>query len=260
MSAPSHGHEVCVASLNIWNLNGPDFRREVALPQFLRECDPNIVLLQEVSLIPNGRPQSVDLARFLNLPVERYYFAGTWQGREEGLAILSKFPVVSEYRLSLPTGTDGMGRAICGLTLDSPFGSLDVFTTHLAFPIDAGADRERQARACRSFIHQINPDFRQRPIIFGGDFNDQPGSATVGLFLGDGVFVDSMAGIPAEARVTFALENPYTDPALHPGRCIDYVLHNSMLATVEARVAGAAVDARLVPSDHYAVLARLCPK
>jgi endonuclease/exonuclease/phosphatase family metal-dependent hydrolase len=153
-----------------------------------------------------------------------------------------------------------MGRSICGLTLDGPFGSLDVFTTHLAFPIDAGADRERQARACRSFIHQINPDFRKRPIIFGGDFNDEPDSATVGLFLADGVFVDSMAGVPVEERITFAWENPYTDAALHPGRCIDYVLHNSLLATVESRVAGAAVDGRLAPSDHYGVLARLCPK
>lgn len=260
MSAPSHGHEVCVASLNIWNIKGPDFRREVALPQFLRECNPDIVLLQEVSLMSDGRPQSVDLARILNLPVERYYFAGTWQGREEGLAILSRFPVVSEYRQILPMGADGMGRAICGLTLDSPFGSLDVFTTHLAFPIDAGADRELQARACLRFIHQINSDFSQRPIIFGGDFNDQPHSTTLGLLLDDGVFLDSMAGSTAKARITFALENPYTDPGLHPGRCIDYVLHNAMLTTMEARVAGAAIDAHLKPSDHYAVLARLCPR
>ena len=145
-----------VATWNIWNVQGEPMRWQRDVPSVLKACDADVLLLQEISPEPSGVPQSSRFAQILDMASERYFFAGLWRGREEGAAILTRFPMVQHMQHVLPDGADGMGRIVCGATLATPSGEVDVYTTHLSFPLSDSAGRYAQALDALAFMERAN--------------------------------------------------------------------------------------------------------
>ena len=238
-------------SMNIWNTQGPTLRYREALPQVLAACEPDVILLQEVGFDGSVAPQSAYLAQHVGLYHERYFYAGDWQGREEGLAILSQYPIIEQYYQRLPDGGDGMGRIICGATITTNNGNVDVFTTHLAFPVSAHIERCTQADACISFMHKINPKLAVRPLLFGGDLNDVPGSKAFCVVSSH--LRDAFTDWAPTKRWTFLARNPYAKSELVTNRCIDYIFLNTQVELIDAQLVGESPENKFA-SDHLGVL------
>lgn len=247
-----------IASLNIWNIRNPRSRWAVDLPNELRRIAPDVLLLQEISLEGVGQPQSRSIARQLGHKYERFFLAGSWQGRAEGLSIVSRYPIVRTFCAALPTGSDQMGRIVCGARLKFQDKELDVYTTHLAFPIESTSDRQRQALAAKEFILSINNSFSERPLIFTGDFNDQPCSPAVHEIVETmPTLLDVMGAAAGSQRVTFAAANPYVDSSLGADRCIDYMFVSSHWTVTKAELFGIGRGESTIISDHYGISAEM---
>lgn len=243
-----------VATWNIWNIQGDPARWQRSVPAILAECDADILLLQEISPDSAGIPQSSRLADALGMASERYFFAGEWRGREEGLAILSRFPMVRHVQRALSTGADGMGRVICGATLATPQGQVDVYTAHLAFPLSDRAGRHVQALEALAFITETSGPLFDRPVIFGGDLNDVPGSPAAQVFATSGLLRDACANLSPAARRTFTSLNPLVQADLGPDRCIDYLFHTPRWVTSSVELFGREAGGAY-GSDHLGIKA-----
>src|SRR5262245_38629678 len=92
----------------------------------LRALEPDIVALQEVrqveGLVPN---QAETLASALG---HNFCFAVStpWGGGEEGLAILSRWPLLSYAAHELPHATEAERRILLGAEVETPSGVLQV--------------------------------------------------------------------------------------------------------------------------------------
>ncbi len=241
-----------VASINIWNVQGPAVRQHDLIRE-LEAVNPDVVLFQEVSFEKIGWPQSRTIANALGHRYEKFFYAGSWKARSEGLAISSRFPMLSTFSKPLPVGSDGMGRIVCGARLEYRSTLLDACTLHLAYPMSAGDERARQADVAKAFLLQMNKDFEERPLILGGDFNDIPDSRAVISFLsGHASLTDVFKSVPAKRRWTFSSANSYGEPALGLDRCIDYMLVSSQCRWAGAELFG--TGPKFV-SDHFGVYA-----
>ena len=91
-----------VVTLNLWGEQPPLARRMQLAVEGLRALAPDVVGLQEVRQVPGTVPnQAATLATALGM---HYYFepATPWGGGDEGLAILSRHPIVARRVHELP--------------------------------------------------------------------------------------------------------------------------------------------------------------
>jgi endonuclease/exonuclease/phosphatase family metal-dependent hydrolase len=245
-----------VATWNIWNTQLGEDRWLKLVPELLRSEEADVICLQEVSRDSRGMPQSFSIAQKLNLLSESYQYAGKWKGREEGLAILSRFPITEMFRTTLSEGSDRMGRALFGVTLATDDGEIEVLTTHFSYPISDMLGRQKQAREATAFLKQrveLNPT---RPRVFAGDLNDTPPSSTIKIVKEHSGFLDACAEMEAGSRWTFASSNPHVKPDLIPDRCIDYIFCSEHWTVVASHLFGRSVSGRYA-SDHFGVIAEL---
>lgn len=241
-----------IASLNIWNLQGSETRRQKYLPDHISKIDSDVILLQEVSIDKSFLPQSVSIASKCGYEYQLYFKAGEWKGREEGLAILSKFPIQSQYSRQLSTGIDNMGRIVCGAQIKlEDNSSLYVFNTHLAYPVDAEDDRVKQVIDICEFLNQIDFDNDDK-IILGGDFNDEPNSKVIqNLSKFRWKLVDAHGESCNEP--TFSSKNPYADERLVVDRKIDHLFLRENINIKNAKIYDEKTLTEHFSSDHYAI-------
>src|SRR5512143_99038 len=120
-----------VVTLNLWGEQPPlDRRMEVAV-EGLRALAPDVVGLQEVRQVPGKVP---NLAETLGAALGMYHYfepATPWGGGEEGLAILSRAPILARRVHELPHALPTERRLVLGVTVESAAGPVDVWTTHL---------------------------------------------------------------------------------------------------------------------------------
>ena len=214
----------------------------------IRETAADLVLLQEVdrgTRRSGGVDQLAEIGR-------RTGFQGAfgrtldYQGGEYGIAVLSRWPILSDTLIPLPVepvqeraGGSYEPRGALRVTVDAPGGVVGVVNTHLD-PSGDDAYRRQEVAAVR----RIAADLRARHprTVVGGDFNAEPGTATIGAMLADG-WRDAWAECGAGDGGTY--------PADAPIKRIDYVLLAPGFGCADARVLPTTT------SDHRPVLVTL---
>jgi endonuclease/exonuclease/phosphatase family metal-dependent hydrolase len=261
-------HVLRVVTLNIWNRMGPwEARREV-IRAGLRDLAPDLVGLQEVVRMEGEYvfDQLAELADGLGFHVAygRSHEAKPWG---LGNAILSRWPIATSRTFSL-AGTDE-ARCLLFCEVDSPFGTIPFFCTHLNWQLHHGHVRQSQVKQIAAHVTQHAPESGFPPILVG-DFNADEAADEIRYLrgytdLGGGCvyFADAFAcagdGSPGH---TWHRKNPYAAPLREPNRRIDYVF----VRGPDGQGRGEPLRARVVfdepvdgtwASDHFGVLAEI---
>jgi endonuclease/exonuclease/phosphatase family metal-dependent hydrolase len=139
-----------------------------------------VLLLQEMDA-----PGTDRIARDLRYDYV-YYPGSVQQGKDNGNAVLSRWPIVDDRKLILPyrNPTNGRIRIAVRATLDTPTGPLVVYSVHTDTVWLGPSARLGQAQAIIDDARNFAP-----PLAVGGDFNtldDSVGEETVRRFEGDG--------------------------------------------------------------------------
>jgi endonuclease/exonuclease/phosphatase family metal-dependent hydrolase len=259
-----------VVTLNLWGENAPLDRRLAHAAEQLRALDPDVVALQEVRVVPPAVPNTAEtLARALKYEVH-WAPATPWGGGEEGLAILSRFPISKRSSRELPGATPDERRIVLGAVLDTPAGSFAAFTTHLNYRLGDGAKREAQVAAVAAHIAEIDVAL---PKVLMGDFNSVAWSDEIrylrGLHSVAGArvyFQDAFESLhPREDGFTWARRNPYTARLhfLERDRRIDYIFVSPLQRdgrglVRECRVVlDEATPDGVYCSDHFGLMAEI---
>lgn len=258
-----------VLTLNIWQEQGPWQLRLEAICRQLEALAPDVVCLQEVREVPGRVPnQAATLAAASGFQ-HCYAAAQTWGGGEEGLAILSRLPIMAHETVELPVEGEETRRVCLAAHLKGPQDQVvSVYTTHLAYRPADGALRARQVLAVDRFIRRSS---RDGVVVLAGDFNATPDSDPIRFLCGltslDGAntyYQDAYATThPGSAGWTWCSENPYTEPLswLPRDRRLDYIFVSARKRAGAGRIAACEIvcdkpEANGVRcSDHYGVQA-----
>lgn len=236
----------------------------------LRALSPDVVALQEVRAVPGQLPnQAQTLAAAVGL--QHVFAAATpFGGGEEGVAILSREPILEHASIELPHAQPTERRVLLSARVSCGQGSLWVHTSHLNYRLTHGKQREEQVQAIEASMAARTTD---RPQILMGDFNARPESDEIrwlrGMVTLGGrrtYFQDAWERLhPGERGWTWARANPYTAKLafLEPDRRLDYIFVSPMRG--DGR--GTVHDCRIVfdqpeadgvfASDHFGLLAEV---
>jgi endonuclease/exonuclease/phosphatase family metal-dependent hydrolase len=256
-----------VATLNIWGTNGPWPHRRSLIRRELEVQRPDIIGLQEV-IRRDGACQAAEIAEGLGYETA-YAAACERDGQIQGNAVLSLLPVLEQRSIALPVG-DGEPRVVLYTLVETRYGELPVFVTHLNRQQDHGAVRVEQVRFIVARTAELVTGERRLPPVIMGDFNADPESDEIrylcGLAVIDGTsvyFADAWAyagdGTPG---ATFDRANDYARPAREPSRRIDYIFTggDELLRGEPIHAALAFTKAEVLdgipvwPSDHFGVV------
>ncbi len=216
----------------------------------------DVIAFQEVALpVRQADLIAADLMA-LGQPTYTVHVASKWgeESSREGIALLSRLPVVEVDTLNLPVG-GRVAQRLRVLKHDLPF---DVVNTHLHHePEDDESLREPQMRTIVDWLTaSAAPD---RNWLITGDFNAQPLSSTVQLL--SGRFRSAYSTLHGAEPLTFP--TPLVDYD-YPPVAIDYIFFDpTRLTPVSATIVGAqpaAHDPRLYPSDHFGLTAAFSPE
>ena len=256
-----------VMTLNIWNGQGPWQKRLRLIRRELRQLAPDIVGLQEVMHHPERHiDQAKEVAAGLGYHVA-FGPASTWDGMRFGNAVLSRFPIVAVNEVLLPGVSTHESRALLHVAVESPWGRIPFFVTHLDWEPDHGHVRARQVAAIIDTMNALAPEDQGLfPAVLVGDFNADPDSnemQLLGAASGAGGPLADCFAVAGDgtAGYTYARSNRYAAQDCERNQRIDYIFSRPDPAR-----RGAALVARLVcttpnggvfPSDHYGVYAEL---
>ncbi len=254
-------------------LNGDDRhlerRLELALEE-LKVLRPDVIGLQEASTSHRRGSVAGRLAEGLGFfhvyaSTNPRPFGGEWVHRalaallnfSEGPAIVSRFPILEwrAHRLPRCAGNFGELRVLLSATLDTPWGTMEVSSTHTrGDPCQTSAVADLVSRGPRPL-----------PGVLMGDFNAVEGSPALAPFRESAGFVDAFrTANPLDSGPTAWQRIEAPEPTA--SRRVDYIF----LLPGE-RVRGSVLSSRVVlnqprrlqggsslwPSDHYGVLAEL---
>lgn len=217
--------------IGTWNIRAAQSAPVDMLAAEIRAMQVDVIALQEVDVRTKRGgyvDEPADLAEVLGL---HYVFAASikWDEGHYGLAVLSRWPLVSAERHRLSSTPEAEPRIVLDVTVCAAGRPLHLLNTH--------ADRRTESRALGfADIRRIAKDSFGRGLLILGDLNEYPDAPGVRSLIDDG-FVDVSADSPSTVSV---------------GR-VDYVLADPPLA----RIASTARVWTTDKSDHHAVLADL---
>lgn len=268
-----------IATLNVWNMSGPWAERRVLIRKELERLDASIVGLQEVLRFaePNvpvsaARCQATNLAENYGYEVLYGEASEYSHGVKFGNALLSRHKVLERFHYFLPDLGSGESRCLLGALLETEWGALPVFVTHLNWKLHHGAVRLEQAAFIADRIEGIAPlDGPVLPPVLMGDFNADPDSDEIRFLKGLKVHRDRSVfyadawtfGGDGSLGATWSRTNDYALTSRELSRRIDYVfvrgpdarlrgepLHTTIaFGTPEERG-----GARVWPSDHFGLV------
>lgn len=272
-----------VVTLNFWGTQAPLERRLELAARQLAALAPDVIGMQEVRPLDgkSGRTTADALAERLGLD-RVYAVAVSWaddllgpgiEAGEEGLAILSRFPVLEQRVTQLPQPRPTEARILLSARIGAPTGAVWFHTTHLHYRLDDGVAREEQVVAIDHVVRSLGREAADLPQILCGDFNAPPDADEIRFLRGLHTlagrrthFQDAWLRVrPDDKGFTWSSENLATRPlrSLDLDRRIDYVF----VTTRRKDGRGTVRDARLVlderdeggvcASDHYGVMAEV---
>ena len=252
-----------VATLNIWNRFGPWEERAVAIHAQLKMLSPDVIGMQEVL-----RYQEFDQAAIVGKGLGYHVAFGEASenhGFPVGNAILSKWPIVRSEMIPLPSGGSDETRSAIFAELDTPFGKVPVFCTHLNWKLHHGHVRQLQVKALAEAVSSRAPIGVFPPIVMG-DFNAEPDSDEIRFMRGlTGLggkcvyFADAFGsagdGTPGH---TFSKRNPFAEHMREPERRIDYIFvrgpdDSQRGEPTDAKVCFDQPSDGVFPTDHFGV-------
>ncbi len=246
---------ITILSANLWH----DWPRHRGLSERLETFASiveneraDILLLQEVMRTSRLRADELLADRLdMNCVYSRANGHERAIGFEEGLAILSRFPLVTPQLRQLgSTAAPLVNRLALGATLETPCGDMSAFSVHLSLFHKRNASQLSQLRA---WVGAVSG---QHPAIIGGDFNAHEKTRQI-----------------SEARSgwldTFRHINPFGDGATHEVRWpwgsalrrvrLDYIFFQPGARSWKVLDARHVQPEGRLRSDHRAVYARLAP-
>ncbi len=268
-----------VVTLNIWNTQGPWPERLRLIRSELQELRPDIVGLQEVLHLDQAPPGTVDQAQAIADGLGYYTaFASAWHiggGLQFGNALLSRWPIVEPQNFLLPCEPDDETRALLHGVIESPYGRLPVFVTHLSWKLHQSDVRQQQVAHIVQRVRELAPiehdgqDGALPPIVMG-DFNAEPESDEIRYLrgfnarLGRSVYFADAFAVAGDGSpgYTYARDNAYALRAREPTRRLDYIF----VRGPDRQLRGEPLAARLCftqakdgvfPTDHYGVMAEI---
>lgn len=285
--------ELRVVTLNLWGEQGPLATRLRLCQEQLAALSADVIALQEVREIPGRLPNTAQtLAEALGY---QHVFtpAVEWGGGVEGLAILSRLPLVRHRHHPLPHENirGGERRVLLRADVRHPGGVVAVFCTHLNYRLKHGVQREDQVEVIDQHINAALAEGSAegdppRLAILMGDFNATPESDEIRFLKGlhslrgaRTYYQDAFARVhPGVAGYTWAQQNPFTARLrfLDSDRRLDYIFVSPMHRDGRGLIHDAAIvlnqasplegqdvagllpgESRLFPSDHFGVMARV---
>jgi endonuclease/exonuclease/phosphatase family metal-dependent hydrolase len=260
-----------IATLNIWNRQGPWPERLALIREQLSHLDVDALALQEVLALPGHPSQADDIVAGLGWNVHHAPAMTIGGGLTFGNAIASRHALLDTATLPLPTPPNLEARGVAFARVDAPHGPIPLFCTHFSFELHVGSARCEQVRALTAMVAERAPIGGPPPIVCG-DFNAEPDSdemrylrGLTGLGGKTVYFADCYAATRDRAGThdpgfTFDRRNPFAALSHEPPRRIDYIYVRGPdrslrgepltceLAFTESR-------ADIWPSDHFGVVA-----
>jgi len=263
-----------VATLNIWNRFGPWEQRLAAIRAGMAALAPDVIGLQEVVRLDAGEGDALDQAAAIGDGLG--YHSAYSRARDEryyGNAVLSRWPITRSRVYELPRGGTDERRTLLSAEIESPFGPMPFFVTHLNWKFDEGHVRAAQIREIVLRVESVARG-ASFPAIVVGDFNAEPdadeirfmrGLTTLGGHGGGkSVYFQDAYAIAGDGSpgYTYARSNPFAATLREPDRRIDYVFVHGRDdrfrgEPLEAKVCFDAPVDGTFPSDHYGVIATL---
>lgn len=189
-----------IVSYNIRHGRGMDDSVNLARTgRVLAALGPDFVGLQEVDdrvRRSGGVDQAAALGAQLGMQHRFGPFMG-YQGGRYGLAILSRHPIVGSRVVTLPVGNEPRVALVVDAALPSR-DTISVVNVHFDWVASDSFRLPQAARVAAAL------DSLRHPYVLLGDFNDEPGSRTLGLFTARAREVAKAPG----ATLTFSSTDP----------------------------------------------------
>ena len=235
-----------VATLNCRNTADRWKARNPLLVRQLVNLQPDVIGLQELRRFPSQARGIAARARAGNLVLEQFrsYKTGLY-GLWEGVAVLSRLPVLDRARLKL----GGQNRVAQRVTVAAGDGTLDFYNTHLAS--EGEEVRVRQAQRLLEWMAERS----SRPQVLVGDFNARPTAPSIRLLTGE--LRSAYAAVHGQEPAK-TVPTPLRVGATAKGSVLDFIFVNHLVEIHEAwRTFEEAepTDEHLVASDHYGLAA-----
>jgi endonuclease/exonuclease/phosphatase family metal-dependent hydrolase len=280
------GTNLRLVTLNFWGTEPPlDRRIDLAVRQ-LRALAVDVVCMQETRPLDGlAGPTTADaIAEQLGMHAS-YVTSCEWnagdagmpRAGQEGLAMITRAPLLDRKALALPEARVAESRLLLSGQVATDGGPIWVHTTHLHYRLDDGVAREQQVLAIDQAIRALGREKDSSPQILCGDFNATPDSDEMRFLRGLTTlggrrthFQDAWLRLhrepgpgdgPSEG-ITWSSENELTRPlrSLDLDRRIDYIYVTSRKkdgrATIhDCRVVLAEREQGICASDHFGVLA-----
>jgi endonuclease/exonuclease/phosphatase family metal-dependent hydrolase len=197
-----------VLTYNIRHGEGRDRRIDLErTAEVMRRAQPDIIALQEVDrgTERSGRvDQLAELARLMGMHAE-FGKAIAYEGGEYGVAVLSRWPILSSENRPLPSSPDNEARtALSVLVRVGDDGPMIKFTsTHLSQSrwVDDGLAQAEQ-------LNHLLAAIDDRSSVLAGDFNART----------DTNIMEALQGVWTNAQVAATPASPGPNPPNPPGR------------------------------------------
>jgi endonuclease/exonuclease/phosphatase family metal-dependent hydrolase len=235
-----------VGTLNCRNTADRWKARAPLLVRQLVELRPDVIGLQELRRFPSQARTISRRARAADLVLDQYrsYKTGLY-ALWEGIAILSRLPVLDRAKLSL----GGPNRVAQRVTVAAGGGLLEFYNTHLT--TEGEEARARQAERLLEWMGERS----SLPQVLVGDFNARPTAPSIQLLTGR--LRSAYAAVHGEEPAR-TVPTPLRVGATGQGSTLDFIFVNPLVEVHEARRTfeeADPADEHLFASDHYGVAA-----
>lgn len=262
-----HEGRLRVATLNIWNTEGPYRDRFPLMIEAIQSINPDILCLQEVYDHPDF-PQVVQFAEFLGYNFQAFTQATRIDGVPFGQATLAHKALEIVDAQTLGTVPYKETRVAGWLRVRTHDQTVLLANVHLTHRLEASVTRQHQVLALIDNARRLRSG--SEAVILAGDFNAPEQSDEIRFLRGECAlnnescfYQDAYRLRNEDAGFTYCNANTFAAPAYEPDRRIDYIFVSqaeaktgSYLVLDSGRFADQATD-DVWPSDHFGVWADL---